>query len=354
MWNSIEDKLKRYGWFLPIIASIVVFCILSRLSSIDHENARYILSAISQGLAAILALVFTITLVVAQMTRKYTAMDKIIFRPRTIILMLVFGIGIIVPLLALTFDWFFIGVIASIIIAVFCVFSLLPFLTDVNRLLKYEIGVGNLFEEIMEVIAVKDKARALNRADELSEIGKSAVKEFHEGVVESVIMILTDAGENSLKERSLYHVTYRIVWRGLKEIGVESVDKGFKDASLSAARGLRDIGYKASKIEVKNGLLAGICFESIEGLRDIGYKALRDGAMENVVGVAQEGLVMIATASDKSRKWPVLQRAVKGLWCIAAATAEYMPERVNVVIRDLKEIEKEIGEIRSGSMRKIV
>ena len=252
MWNSIEDKLKRYGWwFLPIIASIVVFCILSRLSSIDHENARYILSAISQGLAAILALVFTITLVVAQMTRRYTAMDKIIFRPGTIILMLVFGIGIIVPLLALTFDWFFIGVIASIIIAVFCVFSLLPFLTDVNRVLKYEIGVGNLYEEIMEVIAVKDITRALNRADELSEIGKSAVKGFHERlseigksavkgfherVVDKVIMVLTDAGKNSL-ERCLYDVTYRIVRRGLKEIGVESADKGFRGASLSAARG---------------------------------------------------------------------------------------------------------------------
>ena len=103
MWSRMKRGWKTYNWWVfCIVAAITVFVTLFFIApTTDPDNARYILSAISQGLAAILALVFTITLVVAQMTRRYIAMDKIIFRPETIILMLVFGIGIIVPLLAL-------------------------------------------------------------------------------------------------------------------------------------------------------------------------------------------------------------------------------------------------------------
>jgi len=100
-------KWQGYKWWIVcIIITLVVFSILYYVHPNEcPENARYILSAISQGLAAILALVFTITLVVAQMTRRYTAMDKIIFRRETMFLMIVFGIGIIAPLLVLEFGF---------------------------------------------------------------------------------------------------------------------------------------------------------------------------------------------------------------------------------------------------------
>jgi len=96
----MKCRWEKYNWWIIcIIITVAVFVILYYVHpNADPDNARYILSAISQGLAAILALVFTITLVVSQMTRRYTAMDKIIFRLETILLMIIFGIGVVTPL----------------------------------------------------------------------------------------------------------------------------------------------------------------------------------------------------------------------------------------------------------------
>ena len=65
--KNIFDKFKYY--ILPIIIAIAVFVILIlHQTEACPDNARYILSAISQSLAALLALVFTITLVTAQIS----------------------------------------------------------------------------------------------------------------------------------------------------------------------------------------------------------------------------------------------------------------------------------------------
>ena len=157
-WKKSEMRYKweKYNWWIIcIIIFIAVFVILYYVHpNTDQDNARYILSAISQGLAAILALVFTITLVVSQMTRRYTAMDKIIFRHETIILMIVFGFGVVTPLLVLKRGFWGWDVNLSIAIAFFCVFSLIPFLKGVNSVLKYDIGIANLNEETMQVVAM--------------------------------------------------------------------------------------------------------------------------------------------------------------------------------------------------------
>ena len=64
-----------------MIIAIAAFLILHYVhSNTDQENARYILSAISQGLAAILALVITVMFIVSQMTGRYTATKKIILQ----------------------------------------------------------------------------------------------------------------------------------------------------------------------------------------------------------------------------------------------------------------------------------
>ena len=152
--REMRYKWEKYKWWIYcVIIAIAVFLILYYCyPDTEQENARYILSAISQGLAAILALVFTITLVVAQMTRRYTAMDKIIFRHETIFLMIIFGLGVVTPLLVLKTELWRFGVNLSIAFTVFCVFSLIPFLKGVNWVLKYEFGVNALYREIMVAI----------------------------------------------------------------------------------------------------------------------------------------------------------------------------------------------------------
>jgi len=217
-------KLEKYKWWILCIITLAVFSILSILDYANPnecpENSRYILSAISQGLAAILALVFTITLVVAQMTRRYTAMDKIVFRDETISLMIVFGFGVVTPLLVLKFGWFCVGVSSSIAIAFFCVFSLIPFLKGVNDVLKYDIGIGNLGEEIMEAIEQGHEPKAKNKIRELNEIGRGAVKKFREDVARDIIHFLSKIisylkSAKNLPKKNLKTQRF-LLWRDLK------------------------------------------------------------------------------------------------------------------------------------------
>ena len=255
-----------------MIIAIAVFSILYYVHPNEcPEDARYILSAISQGLAAILALVFTITLVVAQMTRRYTAMDKIIFRHETLFLMIVFGIGIIAPLLVLEFGFWEWGVILSIVIASFCVFSLLPFLIGVNDVLKYDIGIGNLNEEIMEAIELGYELKARNKIMELNKIGRDAVKGFREDVASNIIILLSNIGKKTAGKR-FEDATFFVV-EGLKDVGIEGIEMGFEDETMQfVARQLHNLRDKTAENHWPD-----IAIQTTDFLKDIGVKAAEKG-----------------------------------------------------------------------------
>ncbi|KAF5416816.1 MAG: hypothetical protein C5S48_01815 [Candidatus Methanogaster sp.] len=344
MWkkNEMRYKLEKYKWWILIIITLAVFSILSISDYANPnecpENARYILSAISQGLAAILALVFTITLVVAQMTRRYTAMDKIILRRETKFLMLVFGTGIILPLFALKFGWFCVGVSSSIAIALFCVFSLLPFLKGVNSVLKYDIGIVNLDEEIMEAIESGYKPR-ISKIRELNEIGEIAIKESREDVISLISRVLSRVGMKSA-EKKLWYVTLQVVY-ALKNIGLKSVEKGFKyNSTRGIVDGLRFIARKTLKeIEVSGDFKDAVIVEVLKGLSDIGVKAAEKGLEDIIKDVAEHLTYVGRESGDKE--------ALIWLWCLGAAVTKYIPGYVvdAIVIRNIRELEETIGVI---------
>ncbi|MBE9594512.1 MAG: hypothetical protein IMF19_13660 [Proteobacteria bacterium] len=89
----------------------------------------------------------------------------------------------------------------SIVTASFCVFSLIPFLKGVNDVLKYDIGIGNLNEEIMEAIELGYEPKAKHKIMELNEIGRGAVKEFREDVASNIIILLSDIGKKNSREK---------------------------------------------------------------------------------------------------------------------------------------------------------
>ena len=339
MWKKSEIKYKWIGykyWIYYLIPTLVVFSILYCIHPNEcPDNARYILSAISQGLAAILALVFTITLVVAQMTRRYTAMDKIIFRSETKFLMIFFGIGIIAPLLVLEFGFWKWGVPLSIVIASFCVFSLLPFLIGVNSVLKYDIGIVNLDEETMEAIELGYKPRAINKIMELNEIGESAVRESREDVISFISRVLSRIGTASAKEK-VWYVTLQVVYV-LENIGLKSVEKGFKcDSTRGIVDGLRFIATETSKeIEVSGDFKLAVIVEVLRGLSDIGVKSAEKGVGDVIVDVAEH----LTHVGQVSRN----KKAMIWLWCLGAAVTKYMPEYVDDIIRNIGELEETIS-----------
>jgi len=61
--------------FIVLVIGVLLFSIVLTTSSLhinDPENTGYLLSSISQGLAATFALAFTITLVAIQLASRYT------------------------------------------------------------------------------------------------------------------------------------------------------------------------------------------------------------------------------------------------------------------------------------------
>lgn len=330
MWGRMKREWKTYTrWFFCIVAAVAVFAILHFIyPNTDQNNARYILSAITQGLAAILALVFTITLIVAQMTRRYTAMDKIL-RPETFILMIVFGVGIITPLLVLKLGYFCIGVNLSTGIAVFCVFSLIPFLLGVNRVLMYRVGVGNLHEEVMGAIESGNDLRASSGIRDLCVIYRSAIKDSRDDIVDSVLSSILQMGSKSI-EGGFQDSTFEVA-KVLKDALVEGVESGHSTPNLDME--IIQFGIEAAKKEKLD--LSVILIAA--GLRDGGCKTAKKGYVQDVRR-AIDGLKRIGMAAvgSNGRYW-----TVHCLWCVGAAVTNYIPEEIDHALQNLKELEIE-------------
>lgn len=328
-----KKEMKYNYWLYCLIPTLVVFLILYYFHPEESpDNARYILSAISQGLAAILALVFTITLVVAQMTRRYTTMDKIIFRLETKLLMSLFGFGIIAPLLVLYLGSWRWGVILSVVIASFCVFSLLPFLIAVNSVLKYDIGIVNLNEEILEAIRSKNEAKAVHGIRDLESICIDAIKESRENTTFNIILSLSEIGKKNI-EMKLENATSHLI-ASLNIIGLEAIEKGFDDATLLFLAGaLGDLRIGAAENTWKpEALLATY------KLKEIGCKAA-EKKLINTTHNAIEGLKYFGS-DDIGIGFN--NAAAQGLYYLGVFTTEYLPFEVDYVIQKLKEFDLSI------------
>ena len=325
--------MKYKYWIYCLIPTFVVFLILYYFHPDEcPENARYILSAISQGLAAILALVFTITLVVAQMTRRYTAMDKIIFRLETKLLMFLFGIGIIAPLLVIYFGFWGWGVILSFVIASFCIFSLLPFLIGINNVLKYDIGIVNLNEEIMQAIRSENEAKAIQGIIDLESICKDAIKESREDTTSEIIHFLSEIGKKSI-EMKLKNATFNVII-GFNNIGFDAIKKGFGDAKLFfLINALGDLRIGAAKNTWEhNAQLA------THNLMIIGCKA----AERNLITTTNKAIDGLKYCGSVDVGIEFNDEAAQGLCYLGVFTTEYLPSTVDHVIKILKEFDQNI------------
>jgi hypothetical protein len=198
-------KLGKHKWviFCLIVASTVGLLTYS-LPIAQGDNILYLLSSISQGLAAVFALVFTITIFGAQMMQKFTAMDKII-DGWTKGLMILFAVGILLPLIQLETDYDVLNLsfinttnlslAIDLSIATFCICALIPYLTKVNRIMKYEGGISKLSEELSEAIDSNHTSTASNKISELVDLGISSSNEMFEDDTTKIVDKLKSAGK---------------------------------------------------------------------------------------------------------------------------------------------------------------
>jgi len=332
--SEMRYKWEKYNWWIYcLIIAIALLAILYRVyPNTDQDNARYILSAISQGLAAILALVITVTFIVAQMMRRYTATKKIILNSGTKFLMLVFGTGIILPLFALKFGWFCVGVNLSIVIACFCIALLLPFLKNVSDVLIYDVGYVNLYGEITDAIKSENEAKTVQGIIDLESICKDAIKESREETTSEIIHFLSEIGEKTI-ETKFKNATFNVIIR-LKNIGIDAIEKGFKDSTLLFLAGaLGDLRTGSAKNEWEHEAI----LVTLE-LKEIGCKAAEKKLMLTT-DWAIGGLKYVGSV------WEGIEfnrQSVQGLCCLGVFATEYLPSIVNRVIQLLKEFERSL------------
>jgi len=244
----IKFEQPKYITIFCLIVALIVFVITYINPIAQKDNILYFLSSISQGLAAIFTLVFTITIFGAQMMK--WSMSKI-FDRWTILLMIIFGIGIIFPLIQLVVNHNYLpfdrianlSIALDLFLATFCVLSIIPYSIRVNRIMKYEGGILNLTEGASEAIDSSHKVTASNKVSELMELGKNSVYDMQ------------------------WDKAYTIVEK-LEFLGKEIVDKEWLDLGFSTINGIKEIGsdswYKDIKVTVR----------AIIGLKVIGLKSV--------------------------------------------------------------------------------
>ena len=164
VWRSKNPKDLTIFCF---IVSSIMFVITYTNPVAQGDNVLYFLSSISQGLAAIFSLIFAITIFGAQMAKSYTFFDEIVDK-WTIWLMIIFSVGIILPLIQiiakynlLSFDKVAnLSLSVDLFLATFCVLSIIPYSIRVNRIMKYEGGIANLIANVSEAIDSDHKITA--------------------------------------------------------------------------------------------------------------------------------------------------------------------------------------------------
>jgi len=143
----------------------------------DSSKYLYLLSAVAQSLAAILALVFTITLVVAQLRTRYGMhLATHAIRWRQFWKLGVFVVGTLFPLVALHWGgplmaWISIG------LAAVCMSVLVLHLRDMRNELKIDPVIREWRTDALKALTANDSKRADEVTQQLEEIGYGALEE---------------------------------------------------------------------------------------------------------------------------------------------------------------------------------
>jgi hypothetical protein len=282
-------KPKKWEMFCGL-GALAVFTLTYLLPIAEGDDVLYLLSATSQGLAAIFTLVFAITIFGAQMMRKFTAIDDLINK-WTKILMIAFTIGIILPLIQLKTDKDILNISSvstanlslaiDLGLATFCILAIIPYLIWVNRIVKYKGGVSKLSEEAAEAIDSDYRATASHRIDELAELGKGAVKEELKNETNDIISKLKKLGKDVV-DKEWADVTDSVLMH-LKQIGLAAAERkldgssGFEpafSATYAALEALGEVGCRAAEKGLVTTYGFPVVDSAISGLREISLKAM--------------------------------------------------------------------------------
>ncbi len=161
-------------------------------ANVDNPRQLYLLSATAQVLAALFALVFSITLLAVQFVTKYTHRTmRIVFTGRVIVYMGGFALAVVLPLWFISHPtgW---GSLVSVIIGSLYVLSLVGFFLYLRDRMKIDGLITYLKEEGLNAVEGKEFKKAEENIKALDNIGMGAYSDRNYEVFEMAVAALGD------------------------------------------------------------------------------------------------------------------------------------------------------------------
>lgn len=320
--------ILRHLWVFCIITAILFWLFIYFLLPLSQANNNSdLLISISASLATIFALVFTGTIVLAQILKRgYKAMDTPLHNKKIISVYIFFFVAIIYPLLVLKTDINMLSgfdvenstvanlsITTSIATMIFGILVLIPYSLEILKIAKYNT-IPLLIQDAEDAINENKQGAIKEIIDELSNLGKDFIEHNYDYNVNFIIYELHEIGMK-ITEKEWVDPTINILFR-LTEIGEKVVEnkldgihselvglsKRFSSETKNILATLTEVGRKAADKELIEGTEKfPIAFYAIKGLQNIGVKAIDNNLSVNTIRSSPLGILKIGiNAAEKN------------------------------------------------------
>lgn len=200
MHRFIEWAKRDFNWswvaaiVLIIIISYFIFFTGYRYLPEKLDASYYLLSAIGQALAAIFAVVLTISLLITQLTLRYTNRSLAnAFSPLVVIYFILFVVAILYPFLLLNSTFTVLHMKISLLLITLCISLLVPYFLTFPSHQGIRRIIDMLSDKVRANILTKD--HAFKEVEELINIASSSFSGGNYFIVELVTESLSHAIE---------------------------------------------------------------------------------------------------------------------------------------------------------------
>ena len=268
--RSFRLAFPNVHWLTMSLAATAILSLVMLWSGFRiipemKEPLYYLLSAQAETLGSLFVLAFTFTLVAAQITSRYShiTLSRVI-GPWALWYAVPFGVSILLPLYLLRGELYLWSAQASLLLASYCVFSLLPFVAAVRRLLS----ISETMSDIKQELSTADDHTTADLVGRLGNISLGALNLSDYETFELGVAELRDGaslGVASGKSRLL-------VVKEMRRLIIRTLDEQFASETLGDA--IFQLGV-SEPIDAHSDTDDEVLNEVVEAYKVINISALR-------------------------------------------------------------------------------
>jgi hypothetical protein len=261
-------------YLVPISCAVFVFFMFSKYDFFsDNYNARYMLSALAQSEAAVIAIFVTITIVGIQLGATYSPRVARIFSRSSEFKVLVFSY-----VLTILYSLWVLGTLEtnyeihiriSYSLGVFCFMFLLIYSVDLFNTIEPSGSIGKLTKKINKTNMLKGEEVFLPIIDivkgSMTKHDERTVKRGLKMIGDKIIRMLEEEEFDQKEEKQISNILY---WN-LRKLGRFAIDKKDEDSFWIITENIERIGIKAIEKKLEN-----FAIKAANSLSYLGNKAI--------------------------------------------------------------------------------